>query len=117
MTRVPTATTSTGTRLQHVQIQALSTVIIVVDLNQLQQVNFGQLADYIGMVGLAQIRADADNEEVPSILSLLRHPQTAPQALTVWDQALLRALYTTSQANVMQASAIKVSMVKTIEAH
>jgi hypothetical protein len=35
----------------------------------------------------------------------------------VWDRALLRALYTTSQANVMQASAIKVSMVKTIEAH
>lgn len=49
-------------------------MIIVVDSNRMQGVNAGQLADYVAMVGLAEIRVDADTGPVPTILQLFRAP-------------------------------------------
>lgn len=115
---VPVASLPTGSRIRYTAVQALSSVIIVADQKQLQQVNIGQLADYISMTGLAEIHTDVDTHEVPTILQLFRNtPEPPPQSLTAWDQSLLQALYTTTQANVMQASAIKVSMEKSLVSH
>lgn len=71
-------------------------VIIVVDAAALQKVSFSQLADYISMVALAQVNADAV-PSVPSILGLFEGHQE--MSLTSWDRAYLRALYGTRQSS------------------
>ena len=42
-----------GTRLSYGAVQALSSVVIVVDSARIAHLNIGQLADYVSMVGLA----------------------------------------------------------------
>lgn len=103
-----------GTRLHHAAVQALLSVIIVVDSNRMQGVNAGQLADYVAMVGLAEIRPDADPGPVPTILQLFRDTKEPPQGLSVWDEAFLNSLYHTNQSSVTQSAAIRTAMLKTI---
>jgi hypothetical protein len=67
----------------------------------------GQLADYIAMVGLAQIRAKADTGTAPSILRLFRETDPLPQGLSPWDEAFLHSLYATSQSSVLEVAMIK----------
>jgi len=66
------ASGAAGTRLRYGAVQELTSVIIVVDSRQTTNRNMGQLADYIAMVGLAQIRVAADPGTAPSILLLFR---------------------------------------------
>jgi hypothetical protein len=66
------------------------------------------------MVGLAEIRIDADLGGTPTILRLFQESKDPPQRLSAWDQAFLHSLYTSSQASVMQTSTIKTSMLKRI---
>jgi len=72
-----------------------SRVFIVIDERQLQGVSRGQLADYVSMVGLAQLQPGArPAPDGPSILRLFdRSPEAAPAGMTDSDQALLRSLY------------------------
>jgi hypothetical protein len=73
--------------------------------------NIGQLADYIAMTGLAEIREDAKPGPAPTILHLFGKTQTArPTGLSSWDQAFLKALYTTKQASMMQLDEIKLRL-------
>jgi len=102
-------------RLRYSQVQALSSVIIVIDTRRTTHLNIGQLADYIAMIGLAQIRLDADTGTAPTILRLFRASDRLPQGLSPWDQAFLHSLYTTDQTNVLQISTIKTSMLQQIE--
>jgi hypothetical protein len=83
-------------------------------MNRTQDLNVGQLADYVAMVGLAEIRVDADLGETPTILQLFQESKNPPQGLSAWDQAFLYSLYNTRQASVLQASSIKTSMLKRI---
>jgi len=88
---------------------ANESAIVVVDPVQVSKLNIGQLADYIGLVGLAEINLDKDLGEAPSILKVFAASEMAPQPLemTTWDKALLQALYATSQDNRLQLSKIK----------
>jgi hypothetical protein len=103
-----------GSRLTYGAVQALSAVVIVVDGSRVAQLNMGQLADYVSMVGLAQIRLDANTGTAPTILGLFRESDSPPQGLSVWDQSFLEGLYSTDQSSVLQVSAIKARMVEQI---
>lgn len=79
----------------------LQQVIIVVDSRAVEKASFNQLAEYISMVALAQIDPEA-LPEAPSILNLFDPEKTQEETLSRWDQAYLRALYTTRLGNVSQ---------------
>jgi hypothetical protein len=103
-----------GTRLSYGAVQALSTVIIVVDRSRIAHLNMGQLADYVSMVGLAQIRLDGNTGTAPSILGLFRESDSPPQGLSLWDQSFLDGLYSTDQPSVLQVGALKSRMFQQI---
>ena len=91
----------------------ISSVIIVVDGRQMKRVNLGQMADYIALVGLADVRLDTDSTPVPSILELFGHG-TPPQGLTRWDRALLYSLYNTSHRSRLEVPEMEITMVTRI---
>jgi hypothetical protein len=65
----------------------------------------GQLADYIAVVGLAEIDFDKDLGDAPTILHLFRTSgQSFDGGLSVWDQAFLKSLYDTPQESTFQLS-------------
>ena len=103
-----------GSHLRYGAVQGISSVIIVVDSTRTTGLNVGQLADYIGMVGLAQIRADRDTGTAPTILSVFGTSTLLPEGLSPWDQSFLRSLYTTNQQSVLQVSLIKSRMMQQI---
>jgi hypothetical protein len=92
-------------------------VIVVVDATKVRELNFGQLSDYIGMIGLAQINLDKDLGEAPTILSIFRDSgESRPKEMTDWDKAMLHALYSTPQRNKMQLSEMQTEAFKEITA-
>ena len=95
-------------------MQELTSVIIVVDGRQITTINMGQLADYIAMLGLAQIRVQADTGAAPSILHLFQEPDPRPLGLSPWDEAFLHSLYTTDQSSVLQVPITEDRMFKQI---
>lgn len=74
--------------------QDFGAAFIIVDANRLSAINFdwGALADYLAMAALAQLDAEADIENYPTILNLFAARSTV-RALTDWDVAYLRGLY------------------------
>jgi len=114
LARIPTNTVSMATRLSYSAVRSLSSVIVVVDANRVQELSFGQLADYVGMVGLAEVNQDAEVGPVPTILRLFRPNPDPPQALSAWDQAFLASLYGVDQASVVEQPMMKRSMVSTL---
>jgi hypothetical protein len=89
----------------------LWSAIIVIDASRAKGVSYGQLAAYIAMIGLAQIRLDAKLDNAPTILQLFSDPEkAAPQGLSTWDQAFLKGLYSTTPADRTQRLAIARSM-------
>jgi hypothetical protein len=111
---VPTNTMPDDTRLRHTAVQALGSVIVIVDAKKVQDLNVAQMADYVSMVGLAEINPDAELGDTPSILSVFKASKEPPQGLTSWDRAFLYSLYNTNQASVMQISMIKTEMLKQV---
>ena len=103
-----------GSRLRYGAVQELTSVIIVVDSRRTTNLNMGQLADYIAMVGLAQIRVDADPGTAPSILRVFRETDPQLRGLSPWDQAFLQSLYATSQSSVLEVTVIKRRMFEQI---
>jgi hypothetical protein len=90
-------------------------VIVVVDANKIKGISMGQLAGYIGMVGLAEIRVDAKLGDAPTILRLFSDPASAPPlGLSTWDEAYLKALYHTQHDDRTQLLAIKTSIIKEV---
>jgi hypothetical protein len=114
MTGVPTNPVSMGTRLRYSAVRSLSSVIVVVDANRAQDLKFGQLADYVGMVGLAEVNQDAEVGPVPTILQLFRTSPDPPQALSAWDQAFLASLYGVDQTSVLEQTTMKRRMVSAL---
>jgi hypothetical protein len=88
-------------------LRDLSSVILIVDARLTKGVSFGQLAGYLAMVGLAQIRLDAKLGDAPTILQAFSDPDKAPlTGLSSWDQAYLKALYHTDRSDKTQRLAI-----------
>ena len=114
MADIPTNTVRMGTRLRYSAVRSLSSVIVIVDANSVRELNFGQLADYIGMVGLAEVNQDAEVGPVPTILRLFRTSPDPPQGLSAWDEAFLGSLYGIDQASVLEQPMMKRSMVSTL---
>ncbi len=104
-----------ATRLKLTATRNIFSVIVVVDSTKIGNINFGQLADYIGLVGLAQINFDKKPGDAPTILRLFEsQEESRPTELTVWDKALLHALYSTSQTSATQISQMQTAALKDI---
>lgn len=113
--RLPTGNASgTASNIAFSSMRDLTSVIVIVDTQRVREsgVTFGQIAAYIAMVGLAELRSDPKIGAAPTILSLFSTPgKERPPGLTSWDQAYLKALYHTSHWDRMQLAEIKTSMV------
>lgn len=96
-------------------VWVIERVFVIIDPTQFKGVTRGQLADYVAMSGLAQIKLDTHLGDDPSILTLFdKGPQAASPGLTPWDQAFLKSVYSTEAKSILQRSAIAHSMVDTI---
>jgi hypothetical protein len=91
----------------------ISSAMIVVDGRQMKNINLGQMADYVALVGLADLRLDTDSTPVPSILDLFGHG-TPPQELTVWDRAFLYSLYNTNHMSTLEVPEMEITMTRRI---
>jgi hypothetical protein len=97
-----------GSRLTFDSVRAIYSAIVVVDAQQIGGLNVGQVADYIAMIGLAQIRTAADLGDLPSILRLFAETgPVRPQGVTSWDRSFLKSLYESESGSVKQLSQIK----------
>lgn len=71
-------------------------VIIVMDVTRMGRLRMSSLADYIAMVGLAQIDPEAEITGVSSVLNLFSDRAAGVEpvaAMTEWDKAYLKGLY------------------------
>jgi hypothetical protein len=108
---IPNNTRALGFRLAHDEVRDLSSVVVLVDSRSARGISFGQLADYVAIAGLAQIRLDANIGTAPTILHLFTaSASSASPGLSPWDEAFLKALYHTEQSDKMQLSEIKLSI-------
>jgi hypothetical protein len=104
-----------ATRIVFNQTRDLTSALVMVDGPRARGINFGQLASYIAMLGLAEIRANADVADAPSILHLFSRPENErPAGLSAWDEAFLKALYRTEHTDRQQLAEIKTAMVQEI---
>lgn len=99
------------THLTFGDVQSIASVLIIADANKLKHVSLGQLADYVSLVGLIDIRPATDGGGAPTILGLFRDPKPV-DGLTPWDRALLYSLYNTPQSTSLQLNDMEISMVK-----
>jgi hypothetical protein len=96
-------------------VRDFSSVIVVVDARQTKDLSMGQLAAYIAMVGLAEIRVDAKLGDAPTILHLFTDSANAPPlGMSSWDAAYLKALYHTEHDDRTQLLALKTTMINAI---
>jgi hypothetical protein len=96
-------------------VWAIKKVYVIVDPTRFKGVKLGQLADYISMAALAQIKLDPQLGDDPTILALFdKAPETASPGLTDWDQAFLKSMYAAEQKSVVARSAIARDMVRNI---
>ena len=103
--------TQGGSRLTWESVRKITLAIVVADTGLVKDLSVGQLADYIAMVGMAQIRESAKPGDAPTILRLFSESGAArPVGLSRWDQAFLKSLYATDPANITQTSEIKFNM-------
>ncbi len=106
-----TSENARATRIEINNYRALTSVIAIVDARQMKDVSFGQIASYVAMAGLVQMRQQANVGDAPSILSLFAAAAKAPPGLTAWDESFLKAVYATRITDRAQIAAIKTAMV------
>jgi hypothetical protein len=109
-------TPSLGSRLTTSVVRNIDSAIVIVDPEKVQALNIGQIVDYVALVGFAQVNLDKDPAQGPSILKVFSSDDSPPPEMTVWDRALLHALYTTPQRDLMQLSEIETVMVRDLSA-
>jgi hypothetical protein len=110
---IPNNLRAMGFRLTRDEVRVPSSVIVLIDARRLGGATYGQLAAYIAMVGLAEIRLDAHLGDAPSILQLFNTSgRRPPPALSPWDQAFIKALYYTEHTDPGQLGEIEISVVK-----
>lgn len=96
-------------------VSVFSYVYVIVDERQLDGVTWQQLADYVGMVGLAKVNPIAHPSDVPTILKLFGAAHAAPPGITEWDRAFIESLYATQQSLKFQRRQIASRMVRQLE--
>jgi hypothetical protein len=115
MPRAGAATWAQATHLSVNMVWNIFRVFVIVDKTRLQGASRGQIADYVAMLALAQIKADGPAGDSATILSLFdAAPQAAPAGMSDWDQAYLKALYTTEQKSNLQRTLIVREMVREV---
>jgi hypothetical protein len=101
------------TRLAFSVVRPISSVIVLVDFDDVKEMKLGALTDYISMVGLAEVDLDGNWGDAPTILRLFSNSaDAAAQHMSVWDRSFLKALYNTSQESHFQRSEMARSMVR-----
>lgn len=99
---------SLGSKLSWETVRVITSVVIVIDLKHVSGLTLKQMADYAAMLGLAQIRENANPGSAPTILHLFAFGTEAkPDALSSWDQAFLHSLYSTHTDDVLQVSEVE----------
>ena len=88
----PIVNTTRSSRLRTQVVDAMTRVVVIVDVEQLGQSNLTQLADYISFVALAQVDADGDFSSFDTVLNLFDGREQVA-GLTSWDRSYLQALY------------------------
>jgi hypothetical protein len=106
---------SQASHLQLNAVWAIERVFVIVDPTEFKGVTLGQIADYVAMAGLAQIKLDPEVAGDPTILTLFdKSTQPPTPGLTDWDRAFLKSVYSTEQKSVLQRSQIAQTMMQEI---
>lgn len=85
-----------ASRLRSNVRQEMAGAIIILDAARIGTISFASLTDYVAMVALAQIDAEADTREFPTILNLFNAASGERTArMTQWDLDYLTSLYET----------------------
>lgn len=101
------SSSAAGSRLRWETVRVIGSVVVAIDPARIRGVSRRQLADYVAMVGFAQIRDDADPHDAPTILRLFTsRPRARPRRLSRWDRGFLKALYDTDASSVAQVGEI-----------
>jgi hypothetical protein len=100
-----------GSRLTWDAVRSIYSVIQVVDLEHIVGLTYGQVADYVAMVGLAQVRENPELGNASTILGLFAQVGAdKPHSLSPFDQAFLKSLYETTDGSKTEVAQIKVRM-------
>lgn len=100
-----------GSRITRAAVRSIHSAIVVVDFRKIEGLTWGQVGDFVAMVGLAQLRADAETGAVPTILNLFEDGgDERAKALTVWDQAFLKSVYASRDGSVTELTQVKLKM-------
>lgn len=102
----PTLRFSKASRLTENAVRNALTAIVVVDARRLDGVSVNQLADYVAMASLTELRPDLRVGSAPTILGLFEEGGERPAGLSSWDLAFLRGLYSTGTENLNQRAVI-----------
>jgi hypothetical protein len=103
-----------ATRIEINSYRALSSAMAIIDARRMKDVSYGQIAAYVAMIGLVQMRPQANVGEAPTILNLFAGKGKAPPGLTAWDESFLKAVYNTRITDKAQIAAIKTAMVQDV---
>lgn len=96
----PLGSTVTASRVTSPVEDRLQQVLVIVDVSRLETVQFDQLADYVSMVGLAQIDPKASTSAFDSILNIFDNSIPAVPGLTMFDWSYLHGLYDAPQVTI-----------------
>jgi hypothetical protein len=106
---------SQATHLSYNVVWDIYRAFVVVDTTQLKGASRGQIADYVALIALAELKTQTTIGDAPTILTLFDEaPQAAPAGMSSWDQSFLKALYTVEQKSKMQRDLIAREMVREI---
>jgi hypothetical protein len=92
-------------RLNRTVVPDIVQAIVVVDATQMARLRVAQLADYVALVGMAEIDLDGPFGSTPTIMKLFESSSAAdnlPGGLSPWDSAFLAGLYGTDPASTLQ---------------
>lgn len=105
-----------GSRLVAQTQTVLKRETIIVDTRQIGGITYGQLADYLSFVALAQINPHVVPQNVDSIVTAFAKRGSGPAGLTAFDKAYLTGLYRSPAAMVgaVQKGVIEATISQTL---
>lgn len=87
----PTQTVTASRLISQIR-DDLNRTIVIVDIDEVADISFEQLGDYLALVTLAQIDPEGDTSGFTTVLNVFDDPAVTP-GLSDWDWSYLRALY------------------------
>ncbi|MES2835555.1 MAG: hypothetical protein V4707_12695 [Pseudomonadota bacterium] len=92
MESAPTISVFAASRLNSQIRDDMNRSVVIIDIDDIANVSFEQLTDYVALVTLAQIDPEADTSSFTTVLNIFENPGATPM-LSEWDWSYLRALY------------------------